>query len=133
MSVNGGSIAPVAATLSSALTFIEGVSPDGSKLLAAAAKGLSGASMPLWAVPILGGSPVRLGDIEGTGGAWSPDGQKLIYTSGNTLYISSADGSASRKLADLRGALAGGPIDASSPVWSPDGQTIALNLLTQRA
>jgi serine/threonine protein kinase/Tol biopolymer transport system component len=132
MSVNGGSVAPVAATLQSAVTFIDGVSPDGSKLLAEAAKGLSGASEPLWAVPTLGGSPVRLGDIEGTGGAWSPDEQKLIYTSGNTLYIANGDGSASRKLADLPGPLAVGVVDGTSPVWSPDGQKIALNLFDSK-
>ena len=132
MSVNGGSVAPVAATLPSTMTFIDGVSPDGSKLLAGAAKGMSGAAVPLWAVPTLGGSPVRLGNIEGNGGAWSPDGQKLIYTSGNTLYISGADGSAPRKLADLPGQLVGGAVDGTSPVWSPDGQAVALNLFDSK-
>ncbi|HXJ95600.1 MAG TPA: protein kinase [Terriglobia bacterium] len=132
MSVNGGSVAPVETTLQSTVTFIEGVSPDGSKLLAEAAKGLSGDSEPLWAVPTLGGSPVRLGDIEGNGGAWSPDGQKLIYSSGNALYISNADGAASRKLADLPGSLAVGAVDGTSPVWSPDGQQIALNLFDSK-
>jgi serine/threonine protein kinase/Tol biopolymer transport system component len=133
MSVNGGSVAPVAATLPAAVTFIDGVSPDGSKLLVEAAKGLSGASVPLWAVPTLGGSPVRLADIEGNGGAWSADGQKLIYANGKGLYISNADGSASRKLADLPGALGVGLADGTSPVWSPDGQEIALNIFDSKA
>ena len=134
MSVNGGSVAPVVATLQSAVTFIDGVSPDGSKLLAEAAKGLSNTSEPLWAVPTLGGSPVRLGNIEGNGGAWSPDGQKLIYTSGNALYIANSDGSASQKLADLPGPLAVGVngINGTSPVWSPHGQTVALNLFDSK-
>jgi eukaryotic-like serine/threonine-protein kinase len=132
MSVNGGSVAPVAAALPGAVTFIDGVSPDGSKLLASTAKGLSAAPEPLWAVPTLGGSPVRLGNIEGNGGAWSPDGEKLIYTSGNVLYIANADGSASRKLADLPGPLVGGLVDGTSPVWSPDGQEIALNLFDSK-
>jgi eukaryotic-like serine/threonine-protein kinase len=132
MSVKGGSVAPVAATLPSTVTFIYGVSPDGSKLLAGAAKGMSGVAVPLWAIPTLGGSPVRLGDIEGNGGAWSPDVQKLIYTSGNVLYAANADGSASRKLADLPGPLAGGLADSTSPVWSPDGQEVALNLFDSK-
>jgi eukaryotic-like serine/threonine-protein kinase len=132
MSVNGGSVAPVAATLPSTVTFIDGVSPDGSKLLAGAAKGMSGAAVPLWAVPTLGGSPVRLGDIEGNGGAWSPDGQKLIYTSGSALFVSDAGGGGSRKLADLPGPLVGGSVDGTSPVWSPDGQKIALNLFDSK-
>ena len=128
MSVNGGSVAPVAATLPGAVTFIDGVSPDGSKLLVAAGKGLSAVSVPFWAVPTLGGSPARLGNIEGVGGAWSPDGQKLIYTSGSALFVSDADGGGSHKLADLPGPLAVGLIDSTSPAWSPDGQKIALNL-----
>jgi serine/threonine protein kinase/Tol biopolymer transport system component len=132
MSVNGGSVAPVAATLPAAVTFVDGVSPDGSKLLVEAAKGLSGASVPLWAVPTLGGSPARLADIEGNGGAWSPDGQKLIYANGKALYISNADGSASRKLADLPGVLGVGLADGTSPVWSPDGQEIALNIFDSK-
>ncbi len=95
-------------------------------------KGFSYAPAPLWAVPTLGGSPARLGDIEGIDGAWSPDGQKLVYTSGNALYISNADGSASRKLADLPGLIAGYESHGTSPAWSPDGQEIALNLFDSK-
>jgi len=129
MSVNGGSVAPVAATLPGAVASIASVSPDGSKLLVLQMHGLSGASGPLWAMPILGGSPVRLGHIDATGGAWSPDGQKLIYTSGSALYIANADGSAPRKLATLPGQLAGFGQEGNPPVWSPDGQKIAINLV----
>jgi len=134
MSVNGGSLAPISrpAGLQAAMFGVWGVSPDGSKLLVTQLNGLSRASAPLWAVPTLGGSPTRLGDIEGIGGAWSPDGQKLVYTSGNTLCISNADGSASRKLADLPGPIAVGDSDGTSPAWSPDGQEIALNLFDSK-
>ena len=132
MSVNGGSLAPIPhpPALEGRLG-VDGVSPDGSKLLVGQMGGLSGAPVPLWAVPTLGGSPARLGDIKGNGGAWSPDGQKLIYTSGNALYLSSADGTASRKLADLPGPLAVGAALGTSPVWSPDGQEIALNIFSK--
>jgi len=129
MSVNGGNVAPVSVNLQNQ-TFggTLNVSPDGSKLLAKEIKGLSGASGPLWAIPTLGGSPIRLADIEGNGGAWSPDGQRLVYTGGESLYMANADGSASRKLADLPGSIAGGPHLHSSPAWSPSGQEIALTL-----
>jgi eukaryotic-like serine/threonine-protein kinase len=61
MSMNGGSLAaiPGPAGLEGRLG-ISSVSPDGSKLLVMQMRGLSGASVPLWAVPTLGGSPVRL-------------------------------------------------------------------------
>ncbi|PYV12915.1 MAG: hypothetical protein DMG21_22395 [Acidobacteria bacterium] len=108
---------------------ISGVSPDGSKLLASEMKGLSGAAVPLWAVPTLGGSPIRLADIQGDAGAWSPDGQKLVYTANDSLLLANADGTGSRELAKLPGPLSGGPILGTAPAWSPGGQEIALNLI----
>jgi Tol biopolymer transport system component len=65
---------------------------------------------------------------QGTSGAWSPDGQKLIFRNDTTLYVANAYGTSSRKLADLPGPLGAGAVDSTSPAWSPDGQTIALNL-----
>ena len=128
MSVNGGYLAPIKGALPGTPFGIFNISPDGSKLLVGELKGLSGASTPMWALPTLGGSPSRLADLQGISGAWSPDGQKLIFTNGTTLYVANADGTASRKLADLPGPLGAGAVDSTSPAWSPDGQTIALNL-----
>jgi Tol biopolymer transport system component len=82
----------------------------------------------MWAVPTLGGPPARLTDIEGDAGAWSPDGRKLIYSSGASLYIANADGTVSRRLANLPGGLASAADLATSPAWSPDAQEIAVTL-----
>jgi serine/threonine protein kinase/Tol biopolymer transport system component len=128
MSVNGGYLAPIKGALPGTPFGIFNISPDGSKLLVGELKGLSGASTPMWALPTLGGSPSRLADLQGISGAWSPDGQKLIFTNGTTLYVANADGTGSRKLADLPGPSGTGAVDSTSPAWSPDGQTIALNL-----
>ncbi len=134
MSIVGGNVAPITGGLPGVPYGIRKVSPDGSKLLVTEFRGLSGASAPMWALPTLGGSPARLANTLGIGGAWSPDGQKLIYVSANTLYVADADGSASRKLADLPGPLlGGGAIDATSPAWSPDGQQVTLNLYDPKA
>jgi Tol biopolymer transport system component len=91
-------------------------------------------------VPTRGGSPIRLADIQGVTGAWSPDGQKLVYVNGKALYLANADGTGSRRLASLPGPLAGANSDTSlvqnlqaSPVWSPDGRKIALTLVTSEA
>jgi len=128
MSINGGYLAPIKVALPGTPFGIFNISPDGSKLLVGELKGLSGASTPMWVLPTLGGSPSRLADLEGISGAWSPDGQKLVFTKGSALYVANADGTASRKLADLPGPLGAGAVDSTSPVWSPDGQTIALNV-----
>jgi serine/threonine protein kinase len=141
MSVHGGNEARVNLNLPGTSLFqLSSVSPDGSKLLIAQLSGLSNASAPLWSVPTLGGSPLRLADIEGISGAWSPDDQKLLYVRGNALYLANADGSDSRHLTDLPGPLAGPNADTSegqnittSPVWSPDGREIALTLVTSKA
>jgi serine/threonine protein kinase/Tol biopolymer transport system component len=129
MSIGGGNIAPIAAAdLPGALYSISSVSPDGSKLLIMEAQGFSAAPGPMWAVPTLGGSPVPLAGIQGNAGAWSPDGQKLAYASGDTLYLANADGTGSRALIHLPGALASSGPSTAPLAWSPNGQEIAFTL-----
>lgn len=128
MSVNGGNPAPIPLSSHPGIVGIGSISPDGSKLLAREMGGLSDAPVPLWALPTLGGSPVRLGNTLGSGGGWSPDEQKLAYASGETLYLANADGSESHKLASLPGLLAINANVSTAPVWSPDGQKIAISV-----
>jgi hypothetical protein len=129
MSIKGGNVAsiPDPAGLQGSPYLIASVAPDGSRLLVLQVKGLGRAS-PLWALPTLGGSPVRLADIEGNGGAWSPDGQKLVYVNNNVLYLANADGAGSSKLADLPGPFALLTGLGTSLTWSPGNQEIALTL-----
>ena len=128
ISVNGGILAPVSVNSQGTTFGISSVSPDGSKLLARAMSSLGAGSAPLWAVPTLGGSPTRLADIQGIEGAWSPDGQKLVYLSGDSLYLASADGTGSRELVKLPGLPALGPNITTGPAWSPNGEEISLTL-----
>ena len=60
----------------------------------------------LWAISVPGGSaPRRLGDavVVNSSATWSPDGQSLVYGKNKELYIASAEGGDSRKLATVKG------------------------------
>ena len=73
-------------------------------------------SGPLWSVPLLGGSPRKLGDIVGQDGAWSADGKFVAYSIGNNLFTAKADGTDARKVITV-----GDSGFVFNPVWSPDG------------
>jgi len=90
------------------------LSSNGSELLLIDAKG-DPPSGPLWSLPVLGGSPRRLGDTEGNAAAWSPGGTMLAYVNHADLFLAKADGSESRKLITMKDTAV---ID--NPVWSPD-------------
>jgi serine/threonine protein kinase/Tol biopolymer transport system component len=105
--------------------WLQDISPDHSELLLRtyADQGitLSFEPKPLWVAPIMGGSPRRLGDLAGGGAAWSPDGQRLVYTEEKELDIALSDGSGARKLVAVPGFPA-------FPRWSPDGKTIRFTI-----
>ncbi len=122
VSVTGGDLVPI--HLPSPYMFPSSVSPNGSDLLLAEMSGHFHEG-PLWAMPILGGSPKRLGDAVGGGGAWAPDGKKMIYVKGDALYLAGADGTNSRKLISLPGS-------AFDPAWSPGGKEVRLTVRDEK-
>ncbi len=124
VSVSGGTVAPIA-THFPGMKLLN-VSPDGSKLLVARTAGPTAIDGPLWALPVLGGSPVRLGDAVGGNAAWSPDGKTLYYVKGGALYLATADGTGSHKLVTLPGSATG--VFAGRGAWSPDGHEISLTV-----
>jgi Tol biopolymer transport system component len=97
------------------------ISPDGSQLLLATfLHGLT-PEVPLWTLPVLGGSPRRLGNLEGHSAAWSPDGKRIAYCKGNEIFLAKSDGSEPRRLlitAGISGDLR----------WSPDGTILRFTL-----
>jgi Dipeptidyl peptidase IV (DPP IV) N-terminal region/WD40-like Beta Propeller Repeat len=98
------------------------VSPDGATLLVADVVGQTAFQGSLWAVPVLGGSPRRLGEATGQAAAWSSDGQRIVYAEGNDLFLAKSDGSELHKLVSA-------PDDrAQYPAWSPDGTVIRFNV-----
>jgi eukaryotic-like serine/threonine-protein kinase len=90
------------------------LSADGAELLMVEASG-DPPSGPLWAVSVLGGSPRRLGDTQGNAATWTRDGKVLAYSNGGDLFLANADGSESRKLVTVKGAVA-----LDNLAWSPD-------------
>ena len=116
-SVNGGETFPVPNSLEDtgfANTF--DISPDGSLLLMNTARGTS-LDGPLWSVPVVGGSPRRLGNLDGHSAAWSPDGTKLVFGKGNEIFLAKSDGGEPRRLLTTAGT-------ASDLRWSRDGSTL---------
>lgn len=67
---------------------------------------------PAWTLPALGGVARPLSGVLATDASWSSDGARLVYTSGNDLYIARSDGSSRQKLVGSSGIL-------SWPRWSP--------------
>ena len=53
---------------------------------------------PFGLLPVLGGSPRRLGDAAAQAAAWSSDGQRIVYADGHDLWLIKSDGSESHKL-----------------------------------
>jgi Tol biopolymer transport system component len=96
-------------------------SPDGARLLYTSPRGLE-------LIPALGGVSRLLaaqdpllsprGRVRGMGwGSWAPNGDEIVYSSADTLYILSLNAETPRLLVKTR--------DPHSPVWSPDGRWIA--------
>jgi serine/threonine protein kinase/dipeptidyl aminopeptidase/acylaminoacyl peptidase len=116
-SVNGGETFPIPNSLEdTGFANVFDVSPDGSLLLMNTAHGTA-LDGPLWSVPVVGGSPRRLGNLEGHSGAWSPDGLRLAFSKGNEIFLARGDGNDSRPLL-----TAGGT--ASDLSWSRDGSIL---------
>ena len=75
----------------------------------------------LWAVPVSGGTPHRLGNLMGHGAAWSPDGRQIVYAYGSELYLTQSDGTASHKLVSVTD-------KAFGLRWSPDGKRLRFTI-----
>lgn len=79
---------------------------DGSSFLVIDGSGFP-ATGPMWSLPVLGGSPRRLGDAIGHVAAWSSDGKQLAYAKGTDVFWAKADGSNARKIATTKDIVSG--------------------------
>lgn len=115
MSVGGGEPQQISVMPSPDMIPLD-LSQDGSQLLVVDGQGAPPKG-PLWSLPILGGSPRRLGDMTAETAAWSPDGKMLAYTNLSDLFLAKAAGTDSHKLLNVRG-------DIKNVTWSPDSTHI---------
>ncbi len=91
------------------------ISPDRSELLVS--RGDDEYEGSLWALPVLGGVPRRLGDLLGHDATWTSDGRQIVYANASALYLAKSDGTESRKFVTVDG----------RPYWlrwSPDGSRL---------
>ena len=95
-------------------TWLLDVSPSRSELLVASLS-VRGDPKLVWTLPLLGGSPRRLGDVVSDSAKWSPDGSKIAFQSDGHIDVVNSEGSDLRKLADE-----GSGVES----WSPDARLI---------
>jgi len=119
VSTSGGETVPL--TLPFPNVNLDSISPDKSELIVGSFTGYE-LDQPLWAVPTLGGSPRRLGEMTAEDAAWMPN-RDLLLAHGTQLMLVGSGGAA-RKFADVDGA----------PYWfrfSPDSRTLRFTVSGQ--
>ena len=119
MSTSGGELQRLPILPSAGMDPVS-LAPDGSDLLVVEGRG-SPPRGPLWAIPVLGGSPRRLGDTAGETAAFSPDGKMLVYSDLSALFVAKSDGTDARKLLNARG-------DIKNVSWSRDGRQLQFDV-----
>jgi serine/threonine protein kinase/Tol biopolymer transport system component len=121
MSVKGGPVAPVRASLSGMA--ISDISPDASELLTLKEdiNDESGRGS-LWTVPVLGGAPRRLGNQMARGASWSPDGRLIAYADLDSVLVGDGNGSNVKRIWDAHREVFGGLH------FSPDSQRIRVTV-----
>ena len=120
-SVSGGEAEPVPAPFENTRnTRILDLSPDRSEFLVGSFVSLA-TEMPLWIMPVAGGSPRRVGEITVADAMWYPGGQRILYAKGSDLWVAERDGSQARKFVSTGGS-------PWSFAWSPDHRVLRFTL-----
>src|SRR5712692_4337455 len=123
VSITGGETALIPTPFQNA--FPLDISPTGSELLVGSKVGTETVH-PLWVLPALGGSPRRLGDVLAYDGAWSPDGQEIVYANAADLCLTKSDGTEARRLVTVGGS-------PSQMRWSPDGHVLRFTVFDPKS
>jgi Tol biopolymer transport system component/DNA-binding winged helix-turn-helix (wHTH) protein len=121
VSLSGGSVTPMSIPPEVASPALGNISPDGSQLLLR--DHLSPESeQPLWIVPTLGGSALRVGNILAHDATWMPDGKEILYAIGNDLYLTHLTGNKPELYASLPGR-------AFWLRWEPNGKLLRFSMI----
>lgn len=99
------------------------LSGDGKEVFVLAQAGQE-LERPLWKVPVGGGNPARVGQFLCHAAAWSPDGRALAYAFGNSIYLTTDNGTSVQLLHSFG--------DVPSLLqWSLDSRTLFVLLSNQ--
>ena len=121
VSLADGSVTPLTVPAEVAGPTLGDISPDGSRLLLR--DHLSPESeQPLWAVPTIGGSALRIGNVLAHDATWMPNNGGILYANGNNLYLSVITSSTPSLYATLPGR-------AFWLRWSPDGKILRFTII----
>ncbi|HEX4155407.1 MAG TPA: winged helix-turn-helix domain-containing protein [Acidobacteriaceae bacterium] len=121
VALSGGAIAPLNIPAEVAAPTLGDISPDGSRLLLR--DHLSPESeQPLWVVPTIGGSALRVGDVLAHDATWMPDGNHILYASGNDLYLTELPSTHPQLYASLPGR-------AFWLRWEPNGNLLRFTII----
>jgi DNA-binding winged helix-turn-helix (wHTH) protein/Tol biopolymer transport system component len=121
VSLADGSVTPLSMPAEVAGPTLGDISSDGSRLLLR--DHLSPESeQPLWAVPTIGGSALRIGNVLAHDATWMPNNGGILYANGNNLYLSVITSSTPTLYATLPGR-------AFWLRWSPDGRILRFTIL----
>jgi DNA-binding winged helix-turn-helix (wHTH) protein/Tol biopolymer transport system component len=118
VSVSGGDSALIPTPFQN--TFLGDIAPDGSSIMISTFEGTE-KEPPAWLLPLPAGSARPLGTVHVHSAVWTPDGRRMLFTTGADLYEGNADGSDARKLATLSPRI--GEVHVS-----PDGRRIRVTV-----
>ena len=125
ITISGGLVEPINIPAEVASPALGDISPDGSRLLLR--DHLSPESeQPLWVVPTIGGSALRVGDVLAHDATWMPDGQSVLYANGNDLYLTYLSSQQPTHYASLPGR-------AFWLRWEPNGKLLRFTILAPLA
>jgi DNA-binding winged helix-turn-helix (wHTH) protein/Tol biopolymer transport system component len=113
----GGEVIPVPTLLETPRPL--DLSSDGARILAVPGEGEE--ALPLWMLPVAGGSPRRIGNIMANDAAWCPDREHIVYASGHDILLVGKDGTGAQKLVTVDGFPSG-------LRWSPDGTRLRFHI-----